>query len=274
MLTLLAWVGAAAAHDFWITPSAYRCTVGEDVDLTLLVGHAGNAERYGRRSDHLKRFWIVDPAGKSSNIPGVAPVPDGPTDAGTTAPAGRATLRTPGVHIIAYRSNHSAIELDAKTFEGYLRDEGLTSIIAERARRGESERPDRELYSRASKTLVLAGDEDHATPRTGFDRLIGLPVEITPHTDPFDLSPGDTLVVSVHHRGTPAIGVQIDAEQWSSAEDRIHLRATTDDEGRAEFDVSRSGTWLITTTQMERATAHADYDWESVWGSLTVEVRK
>ena len=53
-------------------------------------------------------------------------------------PAGLVRLATPGVLVIGYRSNPSAIEMAADKFNQYLKEEGLDAVSAQRARRNET----------------------------------------------------------------------------------------------------------------------------------------
>jgi len=47
----------------------------------------------------------------------------------------------------------------------------------------------------------------------------------------------------------------------------------TDREGRVTFRLARPGVWLIKAVYMKEAPSGVDTDWESIWASLTFEVR-
>ena len=53
-------------------------------------------------------------------------------------PAGFVRVAAPGLLVIGYRSNPSAVELPAEKFNQYLKEEGLDAIAALRARRNET----------------------------------------------------------------------------------------------------------------------------------------
>ena len=72
-------------------------------------------------------------------------------------PAGFLRVAAPGLLVIGYRSNPSAVELTADKFNQYLKEEGLDAVAALRARRNETGAVARELFSRCAKSLVLSG---------------------------------------------------------------------------------------------------------------------
>lgn len=272
----LACVTTACAHDFWIAPSDLHQPVGTSVGLTLLIGHAGSAERYARSTDHIARFWSVHPDGSEHEIEG---------EQGSLT-AGAMPLIEPGVYIAGYESQPQSIELPAPKFTSYLKEEGLERIITLREQRNESGQPGREVYSRSCKSIVFAaGKADEAAKMTGFDRVIGLPMELVPVDNPFSLRAGETIRFTLLINGTPASGVLVSAESLGphggeehghehTEADHVHgeiLGSRTDESGRASFELPVGGVWLFTATSMAEAES-AEADWQSVWTSLMLEV--
>ena len=272
----LACVATAGAHDFWIAPSDLHQAVGTSVDLTLLIGHAGSSERFDRSEKHISRFWSVHPDGSEHDV----------LSESTSTAAGSLLLSQPGVYIAGYVSRPQSIQLAGEKFTGYLKEEGLGRIIEQRAERGESDQPGREVYSRSCKSIVFAaGEAEAAAQMTGFDRVIGLPMELVPIENPFALSAGDTITFKLLINGLPADGVLVNAESLGphgghghahehSDSDHTHastLGARSDAAGRVSFDLPVGGVWLFTATHMTE-TQSPDADWSSVWTSLMLEV--
>jgi uncharacterized GH25 family protein len=171
-----------------------------------------------------------------------------------------------GLAWIVYRSLESPLSLDADKFEEYLREEGLESVVVERSRRGESGKPSRELFSRAAKALVQVGGAGSA----GFDRLLGLALELVPERNPYALRSGEELPVRLLSRGRPVAGALVSALPYGNPEAKQSLRSDRD--GRVRFRGIGPGVWLVKAVQMARVTDDPNADWRSVWASLTFEV--
>ncbi len=159
-----------SAHDFWIEPTSFRPEVGSTVGLALRVGEGFRGDPVPRMNEKIVKFVVVSAAGVEVNVDGV-PGRD---------PAGRARVMQPGYGVVGYRSTPSFLELPAEKFEAYLKEEGLEAIIETRARRGESEKPSKEIYSRCAKALLDAGGAGAA----GFDRELGFRLELIPEKSP------------------------------------------------------------------------------------------
>ena len=249
------WALPLAAHDFWIEPANFRPVTGTKLPVTLLVG-----EDFTGTSQPFIPEWFVDfsltsPAGRQA-ITGLV----------GDDPAATLALAAPGLHVIGYHSTRSFVDLDPKTFNRYLRAEGLDRIQALREARGESDANGREYYSRCAKSLVRVGDG----PRTGFDRVLGYPLELIPRVDPSALKPGDAFPVLLHYLGKPLAGVLVIAFTADAPGDRLELRTGAD--GLVTLPLDRAGIWLIKAVHMISLPAsNPAADWESFWASLTFE---
>ena len=244
------------AHDFWIEPSSYQVPVGGRVTIRFRVG-----EHF--RGDPLpldpQRVVVFSRFGPKTETPvkGVRGLD----------PAGVATLDEPGLHLIAYRSTSSSITLDPQEFEAYLREEGLERIIEERSRRNEREAHGRELFARCVKSLLRAAGSKEDT---GFDRVLGFPVELVPDANPYRLEAGDDLSVRVLSKGQPLVGALVTA--YPHAEPSRPIRQRSDANGRVTLRLGRAGAWLIKSVHMERIEESEQADWQSWWASLTFEL--
>ncbi|HEY0371606.1 MAG TPA: hypothetical protein VGD79_06370, partial [Thermoanaerobaculia bacterium] len=141
--------GRALAHDFWIEPSTYRPELGKTFTAALRVGQDFAGDPIPRSAQLIDTFVVRDGSGER---------PVGGFE--NQDPAGYVRVDRAGVAIIGYRSKGNPLELTAEKFDEFLRLEGLDSIRALRARRGESRKADRERFYRFAKTLVLTGSRD------------------------------------------------------------------------------------------------------------------
>jgi len=245
-ITFFLLVLPAFAHEFWIEPSAFRPSPGAEVSVRLFVGDGMPGEAYARNPERISAFF-VDVDGRRFEIEG-APGAD---------PAGR--FRAPdGPFLVGYRSKESRIVLDAEKFEAYLVEDGLEEISRLRAERGDTKAPGREIYSRCAKAVF-----------GGKDRAIGFPVEIVAGGDLAALKAGDEVVLQLLREGKPLAGALMRAFHAGATP----LASRTDAEGRARFRVKDAGMWLFAAVHMRPAAAGHDADWESLWASLTLDVR-
>lgn len=255
---LLALALPLAAHDHWIAPSSFAPGVGERVDLRLRVGHPGEYEEQLRDPRRMVRFELHGPQGVKP-IHGL----DGRSPAGFFKPAAA------GLVTLVYQSNHAFVEIAPEAYARYLAEEGLEEIAAERERRGESARAGRDSYLRCDKALLFVGDG--AT--TGFDRSLGLPLELVLETDPRAWTPGKELLLRLELEQQPLARRQVKLMRVD-APHTITL-ARTDDLGRVRFTPESAGAFVASTVHQRRATAEQalEGDWEGLWASLALELR-
>ncbi len=240
------------AHDFWIEPSSFTPEVGRHFAVSLKVGEHLDGEPVPFRSSYSVRFVL---AGDDEQ-------PIAGREGATPAAMVRAT--SDGLHIVAYQSDTSSIELDARRFETYLAHEGLDRVIELRAERGESAAPGRELFSRYARALVAVGGAD------GSDRPLGLPFELVAERNPYLLAPGASLPVVLLHEGEPLANALVVATP-ARAPDNV-FSARTDGTGRVDIPLTYPGVWFIGSVHMVEAEPGSGSDWHSLWSSLTFEL--
>jgi uncharacterized GH25 family protein len=250
-LLALFLVPPAAAHEFWIEPATFQPAPGATVAIGLRSGENQVGETVPRREARIERFELVGPGTK-------LPV----RGAEGRDPAGEATPPVAGSWQVVFRSRPLSITLDPAEFEAYLREEGLEHVIAERAAKGQARVDGREIYSRCAKALLSVGGAG-----AGFDRVVGLPLELIPERDPAALGTDRTFPVRLEFDGKPLAGALVVARAKGAA-DRP-LRARTDAAGRAILELDGPGPWLVTSVHMIPAPEGSDADWESLWASLT-----
>src|SRR5258708_1648255 len=189
-LILAAMVAASSTapilgHDMWIEPAAFSPKPGQIVSLRLRVGQNLIGDPLPRNPALINAFVVEDPTGRKPVVGR-----DG------ADPAGFVRAAAPGMLVVGYHSNPSAVELTAETFNSYLREEGLDAVSALRMRRNETSTPARELFSRCAKTLLLSG------PASGSqaDRVLGFTLELTAERNPYTLHDGEELPVRLTYQ--------------------------------------------------------------------------
>jgi uncharacterized GH25 family protein len=243
------------AHDFWIEPTSFRPEVGSTVGLALRVGQGFRGDPVPRNPELIEKFVVVSRAGEKP-VEGVT----------GRDPAGIARIADPGWVVVGYRSRPKSLELPAEKFEQYLEEEGLESIIAVRAKRGDSQRPSKEIYSRCAKTLLDA----NAAGADGFDRTLGLRLELVAEKSPKSLGQRRSMPLRLLFEGKPLAGALVVAINRENPEKRVSARS--DASGRATFDLAPGGVWLVKAVHMVPAPPSSAADWESLWASLTFQI--
>ena len=248
---------ALQAHDFWIEPTTFRPAVAQRLAVRLRVGQEFRGDPVPRDSGLLKRFGLVGPAGETA-VPGVP----------NTEPAGFLSIPSPGIYTVVYASNPEPVQLDPRKFDDYLGQEGLEKIRELRAQRGQTGAPAKEIFSRCAKALLAAGGATVGS--SGWDRPLGLRLELVPEANPYTLPGGGVLPARLLYEGRPLPGALVVA--FTKDRPAAKVSARSDAQGRVVLKLDRPGTWLVKAVHMIPAPRESGADWESFWASLTFEV--
>jgi uncharacterized GH25 family protein len=261
LLGLLLCGQALRAHDFWIEPSSFRPAPGARVAVRLRVGQGFRGDPVPREPQRIERFGAVGSGGETA-VPGV-PGSD---------PAGWFLPSSSGLVWLVYDSGHDSVELDTAKFDRYLGEEGLERIRTLRASRPSANGPVKEIFSRCAKSLLSVGGPP-GTAGTGYDRVLGLELELVPERNPYALKAGEDLPVRLLYHGKPLEGALVVAlpKAANTAPD-AKVSARSDRQGRAALRLDRPGPWLIKAVHMIPAPAGSGADWESLWASITFEL--
>jgi len=251
----IAAVAPLGAHDFWISPSAFRPKVGGLVGIRLLVGQEMIGDPVPRDPAAIKRFILV-------NGPGEKPVP-GRDD---SDPAGIIRADAPGLLVVGYQSLPRPIELMPDKFGQYLGEEGLDEIKVLLAGRGARSGAAREVFSRCAKTLLLSGEPSEKDQ----DRALGLTFEIVAEQNPYLSAAGRELSFALSYEGKPRAGALVIA--INQRDPSTKLSARSDAQGRVAFRFPTGGAWLVKAVHMIPARPGSNADWESFWASLTFDL--
>lgn len=220
------------AHDFWIEPSTFRPAAGATVSTELRVGEKFSGDPVPRRSPRIEQFVVRDAAGERS-VKGIE----------NRHPAGFVRMDGAGPAVFAYVAKPYAHEVSAAQFARFLREEGIRNVKF-------ANRVQRERYLRYAKSIV---NEPAALVAQPFGWR-------------FELVPDASLeTFRLLYEGKPLRDAQVAA----ISPDGKHVAARTDREGRVRFTLER-GVWLVKAVHVVPASS-SDFDWESLWASLTFE---
>ena len=244
------------AHDMWIDPTTFAPGAGQIVGVRLRVGQDLLGDPLPRDPALIDQFVVEDEGGRKPLVGR-----DG------ADPAGFLRVATPGLLVIGYRSNPSAVELTPEKFNQYLKEEGLDAVAALRAHRNETGAKAREIFSRCAKSLVLSG----VASEKQSDRSLGFPLELVAERNPYAIRADQDLPVRLTYENGPLAGALVVAMNRLNPSEK--LAARTDKDGRVRFRLRPGGMWMVKAVHMVPAPAGTHAEWASFWASLTFELR-
>jgi uncharacterized GH25 family protein len=166
------------------------------------------------------------------------------------------------------RSTNSFIELEADKFNEYLKEDGIDNILALREKTGEMGKPSREFYQRCAKSILQVGNKKDDT----YAINCGMPLEIMPLQNPYDLKIGDKLSVKILFEGKPLADAVV--RSWHKVDETKtnQGRFRTNAQGITAIELNAKGIWMISLVKMIETTDKSQSDYQSYWGSLTFEI--
>jgi uncharacterized GH25 family protein len=257
ILALLGVATSATAHDFWVQPRSFNPAVGQPDPVTIEVGHGPFRSRWSGALDRVVLFRNFAPSAKVDLKPMLHPTPD--QDAILTFDA-------PGTQMVLFESTDALSNLPSIRYNDYAKVEGLTPALDYRAKTGQTQANGRESYSRRCKALINVGAGGKANP--AITRPVGFVLEIVPAISPYALEPGQPLPVQVLFKGRPLAGalVKLTNLEFDVRPVSMHM---TDAAGRAQFEIPRTGDWLINVIWTQPIKGNPDADFETTFSSLT-----
>jgi uncharacterized GH25 family protein len=254
-------VSPAIAHDFWLQPSDYWISPKALTALTLQVGHGPYRQRSPIPARRITRFEAIDPSGAPTDLHEQLRL-------GEAAEDGEFRLGTPGTYVLILQTDDRAqTHLPSIRFNDYLRAEGLTPALEQRARLHRMDADGSERYSRCAKSIVQVGP--HRLDLQGaVSKPLSLPLEIVPEANPYGLPRSATLPVRVIYAGHPLAGALVKLTDLSHDASPFETHVT-DRTGRASFTLPNSGTWLLNVIWTRPLPPSEETDFETIFSSLS-----
>ncbi|MCL6480138.1 MAG: DUF4198 domain-containing protein [Firmicutes bacterium] len=265
VLAALLRPGMAAGHDTWLVPQKFRMESGGQVRVRLVTSEAFPEGESAVVPTRIARFFLYTAAGREEisryRVEGVDLVAD---------------VVVPSVPaVLVAETLPREFVLEPQVFNEYLREEELETIMAARARRGETNHPGRERYRKIAKTLLCAAGAA-ADPSGSHPPLSGVAqglwLEIVPTRELCGIRVGEAVSFQVLFEGRPLGGVRLAAGYAGVTGHRYPVWLVTDADGKATVRLDRPGAWFVRTLHMIAANAAQQSDWESAFSTYTFEV--
>jgi uncharacterized GH25 family protein len=257
----LCYGSSAAAHDFWLQPNEYWLRPLAVTSLTLQVGHGPFRQRSPIPVSRITRFEAIALDGTAIDLRGNLHL-------GGNTEDGDFRFLNAGAYVLVLETDDRAqSHLPAIRFNDYLKVEGLTPALEQRARTHRMDADGSENYSRQAKSIVQVGPPG-AGSQTQVTKPLGLRLEIVPEQSPYTEPPPANLPVRVIYEGRPLAGalVKLTNLEHDGAPLEMHL---TDHAGRATFTMPKDGTWLLNVIWTKPLPSSRDTDFETIFSSLS-----
>ena len=260
-LLVCSWASFIEAHDFWLQPSEYWIEPDTLDSMTLQVGHGPFRQRSPIPLRRITRFQAIAPNGMAVDVHRRLRLGQGAED-------GDFRLNDPGTYVLVLQTDDGAqTHLPAIRFNDYLKVEGLTPALEQRARLQRMDADGSERYSRCAKSIVQVGQ-----PRAGLqgqvDKPVGLPLEIVPEANPYGTKRPATFPVRVLYAGHALAGALVKLTNLANDASPFEVRLT-DRDGRASFTMPNAGAWLLNVIWTKPLPRSEETDFETVFSSLS-----
>jgi len=263
LIGLLAFscASSVAAHDFWLQPREYWILPDALTPMTLQVGHGPLRQRSPIPARRITRFQAIAPQGAVIDLRKQLGL-GGPEDDGDFR------LKEQGVYVLVLQTDDAAqTHLPSIRFNDYLKAEGLTPALEQRARLHRMDADGSERYSRCAKSIVQVwpsgpGSQAHVS------KPVGLPLEIVPEANPYAVPRSATLPVNVIYEGRPLAGALVKLTNLEDDASPFEMHPT-DQNGRAIFAMPKSGAWLLNVIWTKALPRSEETDFETVFSSLS-----
>jgi uncharacterized GH25 family protein len=250
-----------AAHYFWLQPSEYWISPDALTSMTLQVGHGSFRQRSPIPARRITRFQAIAPEGAVIDLHEQLRLGQAAEDADFR-------LKDPGAYILVLQTDNGAqTHLPSIRFNDYLKVEGLTPALEQRARLHRMDADGSERYSRCAKSIVQVGPPG-AGSQSQVGKPVALPLEIVPEANPYGVPRAATLPVRVIYGGRPLSGALVKLTNLKN--DALPFETQlTDHEGRTSFTMPSSGTWLLNVIWTKASPRSDETDFETVFSSLS-----
>ncbi|MEP7344335.1 MAG: DUF4198 domain-containing protein [Gemmatimonadaceae bacterium] len=260
---LLSVSGSLLAHDLFLKLTDYFVSPNTAVKVAVLNGTFSTSENYITR-DRLADVSLVG-GGKRSTLDTAAWTPSADEKSGSIS----IRVGPPGTYVLGASTRPRELKLGGKEFNAYLKEEGLTDMLAQRERLGELDVASNERYHKHVKAIFQVGD----TRTDDFSVVLGYPAEIVPAQNPYELKVGAELSVRCLLAGQPAANVVVLSGGRTPSGARIPLQSVrTGADGIARLKITSKGLWYVKFISMEKTTRDG-LTVESKWATLTFGVR-
>ena len=264
MLAAVTVAASLDAHDLFLRPRDFVVRQGTAVAVRVLNGTFTTSES-AVTPERLRDLSVVGPNG-------LAHPERSAWHAEGKESGWSLDLGIPGTYVLGASLDPKTIHLTGAQFSGYLREEGLPDVLADRRKDGALGVAAHERYAKHVKALVRVEGASAASADTAYRAVLGYPAELVPMSDPYRMKPGSSLQVRALVDGAPVFRqVIIIGGRTIEGAAIAERQARTNRNGQARFTLPTRGTWYVKFIHMVPVppSAHDSVTHESKWATLT-----
>lgn len=270
LLVTIALVGFSVvlAHEFWLQPNAYFSRIGEIVNIRFNVGENFTGENWKGNREKVQQLLHYTPSNDVIDISNKLSFAMGDSL--------KIAFEKEGTQMIVFNSTNSFINLEAKKFNAYLVEDGLTNALNFRKANNEDTIAGKEYYQRSVKTIIQCGTKltNNCTKPTN------LPLDIVPENNPYEIitsiidykspAPITENWFRIYFNKKPLPNTLV--KHWYKKSDGTIAfdNLSTNKRGWVNIE-QRQGVNMISCVYMERYTKDTTANWQSYWSSVTFE---
>jgi hypothetical protein len=259
LLTSLA--STLLAHDMFLKLQSYFLAPHAAVTVPLLNGTFSESENAIARP-RIRDISVLGPEGRARFDTTVVSARNDSTFF---------ALKTggPGTYVFGVSTRPNIIPMTGKEFHGYLEEEGLSQVIAARAKAGTAGEPVKERYAKHVKAVAQVGDA--RTP--SFGTALGYPAELVPLDNPYQWKSGGSLRFRASVNGQPVPDLTVISGGRTASGARLPRRELQSDaDGVVTVTPTSPGVWYLTFIHIGPVTA-PDHNYASEWATITFQLR-
>ena len=258
---LLVFAAAALqAHDMFLKLDSYFLTPGDTLRVPLLNGTFTKSEN-AIEFERVAALALLDSTGVTH------PAPLDWHASGDSTFFGL-ILKREGTFVVGVATKPRELAMKGPAFNEYLKEEGITDVLALRQKTGQLNAPSKERYSKNVKAVFQVGERRSATVSTP----LGFPAEIVPLDNPYVGQRTGAVRMQCLVDGKPVPGMTVLAGSQKGRESPVEKSLVTDAQGVVSVKITRAGRWYVKFVRMVPVTG-GDVNYESKWATLTFEVR-
>lgn len=172
---------------------------------------------------------------------------------------------TPNAHgnlLLVAQTEPVVNELSADAFNAFLKEYGQDEIYFKRETAGKLQASGKQLQSHHIKLLLQVGDSHTDV----YKKNTGLPLEIIPENNPYELKAGEMMRFKILYNGKPLFGARV--KVWNRKDSRTTLQNIyTEKDGTMETRISAGGVWMVSVVHLVPA-ADKQVEYRSYWSGL------
>lgn len=177
------------------------------------------------------------------------------------------TPATSGNHLVVAQTVPIHSELAAEDFNAFLKEYGQDEVYFKREATGKLRVSGKQLQSHHIKLLLQVGDQHTDV----YKQNTGLPLEIIPENNPYQLKAGEVMRFKILYNGKPLFGARV--KVWNRKDNRTTLQNIyTEKDGTMETRISAGGVWMVSVVHLV-PTTDKQAEYRSYWSGLVFGLR-